>query len=240
MRAQRNHIQGFTLIELLIAMAISALLAVGTFYLVQASTQTRETLTVHNEYQSQLTRVLRVMTSDLHQWSPNRPVRDAFGDSQPAMLIDHEGFHFTRNGWTLSQFQDLDRSNLQRVSYRLAEFGSELCPWPEEAGDHADEGGCLVRSHRVHLDDDGRLQWRHQTLLQPVRSLTFRFLVETDGQREFHEEWPMPPALGNNPAPSVLTAVELRLITVKGDDITRLVVVPQWPVQTSGGDNATN
>lgn len=227
--------RGFTLIELLIAMAISAILAVGTFYLVQASRQTRETLTVQNEYYSQLTRVVRTLTSDLHQWAPNREIRDPFGDMQPAMAIDFDGFHLTRNGWALSRFVELERSSLQRVSYRLAEPGSELCEWRETS--ETEEGGCLVRSHRVHLDDDGRLEWRHQTLLRPVRALTWRFLVEAGEQTEFRDEWPPEASFGDT-VETTVKAVELRLVTGQGDDLTRLVRVPEWPRSAEGDDDA--
>lgn len=230
--------RGFTLIELLIAMSISAILAVGTFYLVQATTQTRETLTAHNEYQSQLTRVMRTMATDLHLLAPNRPVRDAFGDQDPALILDHEGLRLTRNGWALSRFVELERSNLQRVSYRLAEPGSELCEWTEQNETGEEEGGCLVRSHWIHLDNDGRFEWRHQVLMRPVRSMAFRFLVDSDGQQEFRDEWPLDTGLGQNQAPPILKAVELRLITGKGDDITRLIRVPQLPAQQPGGANA--
>lgn len=238
MMVKHSKVQGFTLIELLIAMAISSILAVGTFYLVQASTQTRETLTVHNEYQSQLTRVMRVMTTDLYQWEPARPVRDAFGDTEPAMVMDYEGFRFTRNGWALSRFVDIERSSLQRVGYRLAEPGSDLCEWQDQQQDEAEEGGCLIRSHQQHLDDDGSFEWRHQTLMRPVRKLVFRFLVDFNGEQEFRDKWPLDIHLREGQTPPVLKAVELRLVTGKGDDITRVIAMPQRPVKQPGGGDA--
>lgn len=228
--------RGFTLIELLIAIAISAILAVGTLYLVQASRTTYQSLTVSNEYQSQLTRVIRTMTDDFTQWAPNRPVKDAFGQDQAAMKLDEiEGLSFTRNGWRLSQFVDLERSSLQRVQYRLAVPGSELCTWLEDEAAN-DRGGCLVRSHTIHLDDDGSLEWRHQTLLRPVQSLSFSFMARYDGETQNFDSWPPELPFGQADEPD-LFAVEFTMATGEGDTITRLVAVPRKPDPTTTGGN---
>jgi general secretion pathway protein J len=224
-----NHPSGFTLIELLIAMAISAILAVGTYYLVQVSRLTRDTLVVQNEYYSQLTRVVRTLSNDLLQWSPDRPVRDPFGDLQEAMLLDFEGLYLTRNGWALSRFVDSQRSTLQRVSYRLAQSGSDLCP--DESGvdfqnSGSDDHFCLIRSQRQHLDDDGRLQWQHQLLMRPVQSLQWQFLVDIDSQQTWQDNWPPDNLLNEEQVPSLL-AVQFVLETGQGDSVQRVIPVPQ-------------
>lgn len=218
---------GFTLFELLIAIVIGAILAAGTLYLVQVSSRTKETLVASNEYTSQLTRVVRVLASDLRQWSPRRPVRDAFGDQQEALKMDMDGLRLTRDGWALSRFVDLERSNLQRVSYRLAEPGSELCPWADDDDEATgEEGGCLIRSFIPHLDDDGRLEWRHQMLLRPVKAIQFRFLASVNGESDFYEAWPPDNLLDPN-ASIDLQAVEFSLETGEGDRLTRLIAVPR-------------
>lgn len=224
-----NDSTGFTLIELLIAMAISAILAVGTYYLVQVSRLTRDTLVVQNEYYSQLTRVVRTLGNDLLQWSPDRPVRDPFGDLREAMLLDFDGLYLTRNGWALSRFVDNQRSTLQRVSYRLAESGSELCPDDvtmdvQEIGD--DDHFCLIRSQRPHLDDDGRLEWQHQLLMRPVRSLQWQFLIDVDSQQTWQDSWPPDNLLDAEQVPRLL-AVQFVLETGQGDTVRRVIPVPQ-------------
>ncbi|MHA7878263.1 MAG: type II secretion system protein GspJ [Saccharospirillum sp.] len=224
--------KGFTLIELLIALAVSAVLATGTYYLVQATVGTRETLVAQNDYFSKLTRVMRTVENDLLQWSPNRPVRDAFGTLHPALQVDFDGFRLTRNGWQLSRFTDLERSDLQRVQYRLAEPGSELCP-PGQANE---AGGCLIRSHRLHLDDDGRLEWRHQVLMRSVRAINWRFLVTHNGQREYRDLWP-PDDVFPGTEPPELLAVEFRLQTTDGDELHRLIAVARLPAGLTGGDD---
>ncbi|WP_189608326.1 type II secretion system protein GspJ [Saccharospirillum salsuginis] len=229
--------RGFTLIELLIAIAISAILAVGTLFLVQASRTTYQTLTVSNEYQSQLTRVIRTLTNDFTQWAPDRPVKDAFGDNQAAMHLDEvDGLSLTRNGWGLSQFVDLERSSLQRVQYRLAVPGSELCPWLDEEAEN-DKGGCLVRSHTLQLDDDGSLEWRHQTLLRPVKTMSFSFMARYDGETGEFDKWPPDVPFGQEGEPD-LFAVEFTLTTGEGDAITRMVAVPRNPDPTTTGGNS--
>lgn len=224
----RPYQYGFTLIELLIAMAISAVLAVGTFYLVQVSRHTYETLTVSNEYQSQLTRVVRTMETDFSQWAPDRPVKDAFGTDQAAMKLDElEGLFLTRNGWRLSQFVDFERSSLQRVGYRLAEPGSDLCEWLENE-EMNDLGGCLIRSHTIHLDDDGSFEWRHQNLLRPVKSIEFTFMARYNGETQSYDKWPPDIPFGQADEPD-LFAVEFTINTGEDDTITRLMAVPRKP-----------
>lgn len=227
--------RGFTLIELLIALAISAILAVGTFYLVQASRQTQTTLVEQNETRSQLTRVMRMLETDLHQWVPDRPVSDAFGQEVPALLIDENGLALTRAGWARSQLLELlddnsefkpqKRSQLQRVRYRLAEEGSELCPLPAGETDLLSEPqGCLIRSFLLQLDDDGRLEWQHQRLLWPIRALQFRFLSRVGTELRFFDSWPpdSPEALDSAP---VLVAIEVKL-TLPDAELERLIAVP--------------
>ncbi|MEX0623581.1 type II secretion system protein GspJ [Saccharospirillum sp.] len=219
---------GFTLIELLIAMAISAILAVGTYYLVQVSRQTQDTLVVQNEYYSQLTRVVRTLVTDLHQWVPDRPVRDPFGDYQEAMLLDQDALYLTRNGWALSRFVDMERSRLQRVSYQLAEQGSELCPEEQnrQQAESGDRHFCLIRSQRQHLDDDGRLEWQHRLLMRPVQSLQWQFLAEIEGQQNWLNTWPPEDLLNEDTVPRLL-AVQFELQTGQDDAVRRMIRVPQ-------------
>lgn len=225
---QHSKNSGFTLIEMLIAMAISAILAVQTFYLVQASRQTRDTLVVQNEYYSQLTRVIRTLVSDLQQWAPDRPVRDPFGDYQEAMLFDLDTLYLTRNGWVLSRFVEMERSTLQRVRYQLAEQGSELCPEQddEQQARSREQHFCLIRSHRQHLDDDGRLAWQHQMLMRPVQSLQWQFLVEIDNQQNWQSKWPPEGLLNDDTVPRLL-AVQFELHIGPRDIVRRIVRVPQ-------------
>lgn len=245
---KRSH-QGFTLIELLIALAISAILAVGTFYLVQTSRQTQTTLVERNETRTQLTRVIRKLETDLHQWVPDRPVRDAFGQEVPALLMDENGLSFTRAGWArsqlLQQLSDNDlftapkRSTLQRVRYRLAEEGSELCPLPEGETDFsAEPQGCLIRSFLLQLDDDGRLEWQHQRLLYPIRTLQFRFLSQVGDEQRFFDNWPpeTPEVLDSAP---ILIAIEVRLV-LPDAELNRLISVPMQREDAEGGADATS
>lgn len=216
--------RGFTLIELLIALAISAILAVGTFYLVQTSRQTQTTLVERNESRSQLSRVMRTLESDLHQWVPNRPVSDAFGQEQGALMQDEQGLALTRSGWALSQFVDLQRSDLQRVRYRLAQPGSELCPLPVGEAEFDTRQGCLIRSHTVQLDDDGRLEWRTQLLLRPIEALQWRFLARLGQEQRFFDQWP-PQSTEVLTSEPVLLAVDVRLVLPDGE-VNRLIRVP--------------
>ncbi|PTY36614.1 hypothetical protein BGP77_04780 [Saccharospirillum sp. MSK14-1] len=240
---------GFTLIELLIALAISAILAVGTFYLVQTSRQTQTTLVERNEMRSQLTRVVRKLESDIRQWVPDRPVRDAFGQEVAALVVDENGLSLTRAGWARSELLELltdnssitpsKRSQLQRVRYRLAEEGSELCPLPDdEATFNESPQGCLIRSFLWQLDDDGRLEWQHQQLFRPIRALQFRFLGRVGDELRFFDNWPpdTPEVLDSAP---ILVAIEVKLMLPEVE-LERLIAVPMQREDVQEAADATS
>lgn len=225
--------KGFTLVELLLALAISAIIAIGTLQLFNTSVSTRNTLAVQAQEQSQLTRAMRVIETDLIQFSPLRSVRDAFGDYQLPMVMNFDGLFFTRSGWAVSPFMAYERSNQQRVHYRIAEPGSELCEFiaPENGND---AGGCLVRSYLAHLDDDGSLRWFHQTLLRQVASLEWRFLV-FDPQTNSSNYQAFPPEKDprTDQVLTQLRAVEMTIELTTGAQHRRLFMVPLGPAENA-------
>lgn len=229
----KRHIRGFTLVELLLALAISAIIAIGTLQLFNTSVTTRNTLSVQAEEQSQLTRALRVIETDIIQFAPLRPVRDAFGDYQLPMVLNFEGLFFTRSGWAVSPFMAYERSIQQRVHYRVAEPGSELCVVRKTNNDN-EQGGCLIRSYLAHLDDDGSLQWFHQNLLQQVESLEWRFLVY-DPQTNSSDYQSFPPEKDprTDQQLSRLRAVEITLELSTGAEHKRLFMVPVLPAENT-------
>jgi general secretion pathway protein J len=174
---------GFTLIELLLALAISAIIAMGTLQLFNTVMKSKTALVDQAAETSQLTRSMRKMEQDFIQLSPYRSVRDPYGEHLPPVHVDYEGLFITRSGWANSVFMSYERSVQQRVHYRLAEPGSELCPLLDD-DDLNDLGGCLVRSYTAHLDDDGALVWQHQNILRPMKKIEFDFLVFNPEQRE--------------------------------------------------------
>lgn len=226
--------QGMTLIELLVALALSAVIAIGTFNLLHTSINTRDTLGAQAELTSQLSRAMRLLEQDFIQFSPQRPVKDAFGNFAPAMLMDADGLALTHSGWAWSPFVAYERSTQQRVVYRLAEPGSELCELLEDDLSN-DQGGCLIRSYKAHLDDDGSLRWYHQQLLRPLTAIDWRFLIY-DPETKATEYQFEPPS--SDPRTGLqltrLIGVEISLTLGTGPSHQRLFAVPSLPPLQQG------
>jgi general secretion pathway protein J len=115
-----------TLLELLIAVAVFAVLAVLAYGGLNVVMSHSRTANVEAERLANVQRVLARIGADIEQMT-NRPVRDAFGDTQNAVLSDFEQavgsrIEFTRQG--RQNPAGKARSSLQRVAYQLRE--SEL------------------------------------------------------------------------------------------------------------------
>jgi general secretion pathway protein J len=106
------------------------------------------------------------LQSDLEQ-SRNRPIRDEFGDVQPAFRVNDEGLlEFTRGGWRNPRL--IPRSSLERIAYGVKEKQ-------------------LVRYSWINLD---RVQGQvplETTVLEQVRSASWRFLNQN---QEWVTSWP--------------------------------------------------
>ncbi|EAR09729.1 type II secretion system minor pseudopilin GspJ [Reinekea blandensis] len=226
---------GFTLIELLLSLAIAALISVGTLTLFNTSIGAKDVVEEQSLRFASLNRAIRVIEQDLIQVAPYRSVRDPFGDYEDAVHLDYNGLFLTRAGWAQSPFLAMERSSLQRVHYRLAEPGSEVCPWAEDDAVADEQSGCLVRSYRVHLDDDGYLSWQHQVLMTQVESVEWQFLHlnPTTSEQEFRDE---PPTL--NPSSgvkeTVLQGVQFDISLSDGGTYRRLIQVPSEVVVPEG------
>lgn len=228
---------GFTLIELLLAISISAIIALGTVTLVNTTVTTKEALVVQAEDNSQITRSMRKLEQDFIQITPFRSVRDPFGDFRLPVELNFEGLYFTRLGWGNSPLMKYERSSLQRVHYRLAEVGSELCPEVEDDLTN-DQGGCLIRSYTAHLDDDGSLLWYHQKILRPVKAISFDFLVyqPSDGSMEYRSEPPQPDDI-TGIVTDRLRGIIMNLEMGNGQSYERIFRTPSLPPEaTNSGD----
>ncbi len=220
---------GFTLIELLIALTIAAMISMGTLFLFTTTLSSKDVVEEQSEHMAQLSRVIRVIEQDFIQLSPYRAVRDAYGDYLPAIEMNFEGLYLTRNGWATSRFMSFERSTQQRVNYRIAEPGSDLCPMLEKDEDN-DLGGCLIRSYLTQLDDDGSLAWQHQKLFRPVQKIDWQFLIydPDSNSSEFKTEPPQ-----EDPRDGLLktrlTAVRMSIELGTGQNYSRLFATPALP-----------
>ncbi|MFN3587074.1 MAG: type II secretion system minor pseudopilin GspJ [Moraxellaceae bacterium] len=165
MRAERRSL-GFTLLELLVAVTILAFIAVGAYRLLADTVVAREQGQQHLAQMQALQKAMNLLQRDLQQVLL-RPVRDEFGDVQPAFYLPQPNvMEFTRAGWRNPLGQT--RSELVRLRYRL-------------------DNGELVRERWDMLDRVRTAQPERIALLQGVSDFRLRVYAAND----WHGEWPL-------------------------------------------------
>ncbi len=209
--------RGFTLVEVLIALGITAFVSVIAYTslstVITGVESTRET----TRRVVEVNRAWSIISRDLRQFVP-RPVRDEFGEEEPAMAggpAARFALSFTRTGW--HNPADHPRSHLQRVNYRL-------------------EDGALWRDTYPVLDRAGDTSAREVRLLEGVEYMTIAFLgslagVETADDsvsletRDWPENWVADTSTpGATLAPPA--AVEIRLQLEDWGEMRRLYALP--------------
>ncbi|MCQ4263191.1 type II secretion system protein GspJ [Stutzerimonas stutzeri] len=210
MAARAGASAGFTLLELLIAIALFALLGLGTYRMLEAVLRSDEAVRAQELQLRELSRAVWAFERDLQQVI-GRPIRDGFGDERNAFIGQLSGedgapvLELTRAGWRNPT--GLRRSNLQRVRWRLA-------------------GQNLERVYWVVLDRDVDSEPRVQRVLENVQGLQLRYL---DEEAVWHEEWP-PFDFGRgspeDAAERLPVGLELSLEHARYGRITRLLRLP--------------
>ncbi|MEZ5573982.1 MAG: type II secretion system minor pseudopilin GspJ [Halioglobus sp.] len=128
---------GFTLIEVLIALAITAFVSVIAYTSLATVMTGVESLRENTDRIYEVNRALMIISRDLRQFV-DRPVRDEFGEVEPALTggnLARFSLSLTRTGW--HNPNGLPRSNMQRVNYRLEDDGLWRDSYPvlDRAGD---------------------------------------------------------------------------------------------------------
>ncbi len=205
--------RGFTLIEVLIALAITAFVATiaysGLSAVISGVESTRATATATYE----LDRAMMILSRDLRQFI-ERPIRDEFGQVEPAMQGGPLARHllsFTRAGW--HNPNQHPRSNLQRVNYLVEE-------------------GALWRESYAVLDRVSDSKPQRVRLLDGVQEIRIGFLSSLNGvergndgktldTRNWAENWVIDTSIPgvDLPAPA---AIEIRLELEGWGELTRL------------------
>lgn len=197
--------RGFTLLELLIAIAIFALLGLGTYRMLDSVLQTDKVTRAHEQQLRELVRAMAAFERDLLQVQA-RPARDAFGEPRAAVLGE-EGesptLELTRSGWRNPLGQA--RASVQRVRWQRS-------------------GEQWQRLYWTVLDQAQDSQPQVQQALDGVTRLQMRY---RDQKGTWHNSWPPEQ---KNPADALIAlpqAVELILEHRRYGELRRLLRLPE-------------
>ncbi len=204
----RQSTRGFTLLEVLIAIAIFALLGLGSYRMLHSVLNTDEATRRHELQLREVVRAFAVLEQDLAQ-AGARPVRDGYADLRPALLGEAEPatLEFTRLGWRNPLGSP--RSAWQRVRWQLT-------------------GSTLERQYWSVLDQAVDSAPRPQQVLSEVQNLQLRYL---DDDGTWLSAWP-PNEDGSDPQQRLLQlprAVEVSFEHPRYGLLTRVLRLPDNP-----------
>ncbi len=201
--------RGFTLFEVLIAVSIFAVIGViAMTNLIQVG-RSGERIEQADRQLASLQFALSRIGKDLLQLAP-RPVRDQYGDEQPALKLTEDRLALTRGGW--SNLLQQPRSTLQRVEYEL------------------DGDGFLLRRFSPLLDQGLEPRYIDQRLLEGVSDLSWQLL--TRGKKT-HERWPLEQAL---PLDQLPVALVLSFELADFGRVERIYELPQGVFEREQAD----
>lgn len=208
MRAKHS---GFTLLEVIIAIAIFAAMYVFAQYAFTQALDNRALLMEHAAQQESRQRLLLQLSQDIEQLIA-RPVRDGFGDLEPALMGDDRHLTFTRLGWS-NVLELRQRSQMQRLSYALEE-------------------GELIRYHWPYLDQTVDTEPVRTLVAEGVESVRWRYLMRgANNKWEWQELWP-PLSMENVPPlqQPLPNSIELTLEFAEGETLHRFfrIVTNPW------------
>lgn len=194
---------GFTLLELLVALAIFGLLATMSYSGLRAVLEQQSGTEAEAERLAELQKVYTLMQRDIEQ-TVDRPIRDEFGDTQPA-LLGSDTLQLTRGGWSNPAART--RSSLQRVGYAF-------------------EDDALVRYSWSVLDRAQDSEPLRQPLTASIEQLQLRYLAANN---EWRDQWPDVNPLADPEAPpsTLPRAVEVTLEHTQYGQLVWLFQLPQ-------------
>lgn len=205
MKINQHNQKAFTLLELLIAISIFSVLSVMAYGGLKTVLDNRAANEVIAERIATSQLAMLRLGNDLRQ-TVNRGVRDGFGDPIDAMLTKEVGnseLEWTRAGY--SNPANLNRSNLQRVAYKLDENKLIRVTWPVLDRAQGTENSEII-------------------MLSEIESLEWRF---NDQANNWETNWPPAAVVAANGMDSLPRAVEVTIEFSDLGEIRRLFLIPQ-------------
>ncbi len=172
-RAKPRPERGFTLLEMVVAIGVFAVIAAITYGSLNRFVAARDVINDRNKTLSALQITMSLLEYDF-RYAANRPVRDGFGDEEPALVGGQDQPLGPGELVRLTVYRPdthlSDIPALQRVAWRL-------------------EDGVLKRVTWSVLDRDQDSQEYPRDLLEQVDDVEFRFLTTDREQLRTHAEW---------------------------------------------------
>lgn len=201
MMSCQHRCRGFTLLELLVSLAIFSLIAAMAYGGLHTVLQNRNNTERHAQAMQQMQLLYRVLQRDLEQII-GRPVRNEFGDSIQAILVNDNGYiELTRSGW--SNPLGRPRSNLQRVAWFVR-----------------DEK--LIRRYWLVLDRAQDSPPLDLEIIDEVEEFSVRLM---DEQKKWYSRWP-PQSLTQSPSALKIVVAEVEIKLAERERINWLFQVP--------------
>lgn len=156
--------RGFTLVEVMVAMAITAVVSVMSYYGIDSAIRISRAAEQEADHLRQMNRAFDIIARDLRQVI-SRQVREPAGFAkEDAFFLDENAepmMRFSRTGWTNPEPARFQRSQLQRVHYHF-------------------DGEKLIRSSWQMMDryDDSKTQ--EVVLLENVTAFSVRVMQQPD------------------------------------------------------------
>jgi len=231
-----NAHKGFTLLEVMIAISITALIGVASTNLLSNIIESKNITGIRSQQLTTLQRFNQFVSRDVEQII-NRGIRDQYGDTQAAIIIDSSDYlaEWTRLGWRNSPINDDPRAEIQRVAFQLFDINDEECEGAKKRltkwGQFDPEGSCLLRYFWPVLDRSGDTEARTQIILDLVEDLEIEILVSSENNDEdstpsaqqkesnWYTQWP---SLQTGDNIEIPTAMRWKLTLPKMGEIERL------------------
>ena len=207
MKSRYKKIYGFTLIEIVIALAVFAVVGTLAFTGLNALLKQQTELQSRSDQIKSIQLALKYLERDISQIIA-RPVRDQYGDQQPAFSADEDSImSFTYSGWRNPA--SLSRSHLQRVAYEVSTA--------EDSNKQQ-----LVRHSWNRLDGAVIEDARSAPILENIADLEWKFLNQGS---VWETRWP---PINSDPATTVMPrAVSVSFDVEPWGNISRIIALPK-------------